>query len=843
MLYMNLFRVALIALTMVFLSPATSYGQEAAVKTGDNLPEAPQPVVKPTVKPSVALPVTSDVVGRIRRTSKSLNQELETIRKNVNSPTATINSLVKSRGQLVVLRKKIARERGVLETPLADFKARLNEIGPVPKKGETEAKSITEQRAALSKVFDKLKAAQKKLDLLDLAAGQLATKTSTLQKKAFVKRVLVSRKSVVNPKLWWDFTPTLFDVGPRVVSVFEAWIKPAGSDGKISGIASMLAIMASFSLSLLLVAYIWGKMSHPPIRIGDATDLRRIWRAVGGTAVVAVIGIVSVSFGLIVLDLSAVEDIRISRVVVALGEIIFSTAVMVTVLRALLAPANSEWRLVNMADEPAHKLFWYGMLAALLFGVDRGALALADITFMPLEFVVGINAVVSIGLIFLIAKMVTISRGCEQLLDNIDLHSDRNFYFAWAHRFFLIIWAILVVAILALLLGYVALAHFILTNTLVTGALVIVLHLVHHLVDELVTSSTQPWSRIGKFIRGNLGFGDETIRRLGLLFSTITDFSVILIGAPIILALWTITWVDFSALATQAFFGFKIGDVFIQPAKIFLGIVIFIIGVLMVRVLSLWLQKRILERSNIDAGVQNSISTGVKYAGLLLAAGFSLTAAGLDFSKLAIVAGALSVGIGFGLQSVVSNFVSGLILLAERPIRIGDWIEVGAGEGVVQKINVRSTEILTFDRCSVIVPNSSFISDPVRNWSQGSSIGRIKVNIGVGYDSDPEQVKEILLKCAHAHDGIVDSPPSRVMFMDFGASSLDFQLRVFLKDIGDSISVASDLRFAIFRELKIAGVEIPFPQRDINIRDVDKLAEAFVRKPASRKAPRKAPRK
>ncbi len=839
MSYVSSIRSFVFGLLAVLISAQPAFAQETT-KPVPTVPLSPvqQPAESKTQLTTDAAEV-EDSIARARRTYDALKKELEDTRKAITSPTVDVDDLLASRAKLVQLRKNITKARSSLKRPIDDFAARLKQVGPAPEKDQSEAQSITDQRASLEKISNGLKAAQKQLDLLELEAGQLTAKTSELQKDAFVERVFDPRQSILNPKLWWSFTSILGDAGIRSTSIFQVWNKPAGTTEKISGTSSFLAVLAVFTLAILLILFVWAKMSNPPKRVGQASDLRRIWRAVGGTLIVAFIGFVAIVVGLTVLALSSVEDPRISRVVVTIGEIIFSTGVLITVLRAILAPTNSSWRLVNLDDKAARTLFRYGLFAALVFGFDRGATSIADITFLPLEFVVGLHALTAIFLVITMAKMVSTSRNAQALIDNIQLHEDRSFYFTWASRFFLPLWVLLGVTVVALLLGYIALAHFIITNTLVTAAMVIILYLLHHLVDALVSSSTQPWSRFGKAIRSKMGLGDETIRRVGLLLSTITDVSVIFLGAPLILALWTITWVDFNNLATQAFFGFKIGDVFVEPAKILLAVLMLVIGIIVVRLFSAWLNRRILSRSTIDAGVQNSIATGVKYTGLILIAGFALSAAGLDFSKLAIVAGALSVGIGFGLQSVVSNFVSGLILLAERPIRIGDWISVGAGEGVVKKINVRSTEIETFDRCLVIVPNSSFITDPVQNWSHGSPIGRIKVNIGVGYDSDPRQVEEIFLKCATDHARVISSPTPRVMFMDFGASSLDFQLRVFIDDIGYVTVVSSDLRFAIFEALKEAGIEIPFPQRDINIRDADKLAKAFSKKQPARKAVKK----
>ena len=283
-----------------------------------------------------------------------------------------------------------------------------------------------------------------------------------------------------------------------------------------------------------------------------------------------------------------------------------------------------------------------------------------------------------------------------------------------------------------------------------------------------------------------------------------------------------------------AFFGFTVGGLTISVYTLFLATALFLIGYFITIGIRNWLQGRYFPTTNLDRGLTNSISTVVGYIGLLLAAILAITAAGFDLSNLAIVAGALSVGIGFGLQSVVGNFVSGLILLAERPIKAGDWVVTTGGEGTVKRISVRSTEIETFDRATIIVPNSTLISDPVTNWTHGTKMGRIILPIGVGYDSDPDQVRDILLECAKEHDLVLGHPAPIVYFMEFGASSLDFQLRCYLADINNMVVVQSALRFSILRALREANIEIPFPQRQISIKYDDDVPVPSPKEPVSR---------
>ena len=189
-----------------------------------------------------------------------------------------------------------------------------------------------------------------------------------------------------------------------------------------------------------------------------------------------------------------------------------------------------------------------------------------------------------------------------------------------------------------------------------------------------------------------------------------------------------------------------------------------------------WLNARVLSQTQIDKGVRDSVTKGATYTGYILAAAFALTAAGLDFSNFALIAGALGVGIGFGLQSIVSNFVSGLILLAERPIKAGDWVEVKGGSGLVKQINVRATEIETFDASTIIVPNSLLISEPVLNYTHRDSIGRFKVRVPVALGSDPVKVKELMLAAAKNHALVLFRPEPAVVLSDVSEKGYTFDL-------------------------------------------------------------------
>jgi potassium efflux system protein len=285
----------------------------------------------------------------------------------------------------------------------------------------------------------------------------------------------------------------------------------------------------------------------------------------------------------------------------------------------------------------------------------------------------------------------------------------------------------------------------------------------------------------------------------------------LILGIPLILLTWGFQIADIEAWIYSFFTQIRIGNISISIVGILGGILLFGLGFVVTRWVQKWIDGNVLARSQVDLGVRNSVKTGIGYLGVGLAVLVGVSAAGIDLSSFALVASALSVGIGFGLQNIVSNFVSGLILLAERPFKVGDWVVAGTTEGFVRRISVRATEIETFQRQTVIVPNSVLINGQVGNWTHRNKLGRIEVAISVHAGNDPRHVQDVLADVVRTQQGLLRNPEPIVVFQAFSKDTLDFEIRAFLADILNGTGVKSDLRASILERFRAEDIPLGGP--------------------------------
>ena len=386
--------------------------------------------------------------------------------------------------------------------------------------------------------------------------------------------------------------------------------------------------------------------------------------------------------------------------------------------------------------------------------------------------------------------------------------------------------SVIVVTLLASLFadwaGYNNLANFIVIGISASITAWILTHFMVTLWTEFFNSLDDGDFAWQRYLRQKIGVQPGEYLPGSLWFRFVFAIVVWSIFIIAILKIWGMSDSSLRLIYDYVIEGFDIGTVRIVPSKLVTSLLVLAVLLSLVGWIKRRLQQAWLSRSRLDRGSKESMVSLTGYVGVMIVFLVSLSVAGLELANLALIAGALSVGIGFGLQNVVNNFVSGIVLLFERPIKTGDWIIVGGSEGYVKKIQLRSTVIQTFDRADIIVPNSEIIASQVTNWMLNDSVGRIKVPVKVAYGTDPRLVEEILLKIANAHSMVVTRSPTvespSVLFREFGDSALVFELRCFITDIDYYKQVVSEFNYCIVTDFKEAGIEIPFPQTDLHLK-------------------------
>lgn len=376
-------------------------------------------------------------------------------------------------------------------------------------------------------------------------------------------------------------------------------------------------------------------------------------------------------------------------------------------------------------------------------------------------------------------------------------------------------------SLVAELAGYRNLSSFVFGGVLATTISLALTILIYRLLKDLCDGLDESRLDWQVSVRKRIGLKKGDVFP-GLIWIRLIIFIGLWGGfAFLVLHVWQLDDPWLTIISSYLFEGFEIGSLSVTPTIVAGGILAFAITIYLTRYIKKSILPHALKYTNLDRGAREALTSLIGYVGVAAAFLIALSIAGVQMQNIAIVAGALSVGIGFGLQNIVNNFISGLILLFERPIRRGDWIVTGDTEGYVKAINIRSTQIQTFDRADVIVPNSELIAAKVTNWMLRDPHGRISITIGVAYKSDVEKVRQILLDIANNHPMVMkDYPqlsPPRVLFRYFGENSLDFELRCFIRDIDQRLNVISELNFAIVAAFRNEGIEIPFPQRVVTV--------------------------
>ena len=492
-----------------------------------------------------------------------------------------------------------------------------------------------------------------------------------------------------------------------------------------------------------------------------------------------------------------------ARIAEAVLRAVLMFAVVSALITTVLAPHEPMRRLVEFGDGTARRISLLLQWMAAIYASDLALTSLSRVLYLPLSISVVQSLIASLAFAaLLIGILLTPFQTPAVDGREAEVSRERPRWLKYP------LWVAALVIIVAALLGYVALARFAAQQIVMTGVVALVATLLFLAIRAFTREPGQAAHPVGQMLEARFGLDAPRRQQLARLTEAALTLTLAILALPVLMLQWGFSPAEIRDWLKAALFGFEVGQFRISLARILIGIVLFTALLFVTRLFQRWMREAILVQPRVDIGVANSIDTTVGYAGTILAALIAISYAVFCLKKKTIVAGALSVGIGLGLQSIVNNFVSGLILLVERPIKVGDWIVVGNEQGNVKSISVRSTEIETFDKASLIVPNSELISARVLNWTHRNSVGRIVIKFATAPTADPSAVSVILEEAAAAHADVLQFPKPSVTFDGFSAKELNFTLRAHVGDIGRGSAVSSSLRAAVLARFRAADVPL-----------------------------------
>lgn len=775
-----------------------------AQATGAKPSEAKPSDAKPAAPPAAKAEVPEQF-KKVRAKLDAAKAELDAREKQLGHTDLTVADLTAIRDSAVTVTDEIRTLVTRLDAPLEAARERLAQLGPKPKDTQ-ESADVAAERGEREAAVTRIDETQRLARALVVQGDQIVDRVSNRRRESFTRDLLQRSQPLVGPGLW---TKVMGDV-PRDTRALQSAVSDIGLLFSRNGsLTNLLFLGLAFGIS---VALYFGRRNIAPKgarRDAARTDPSRravmlaAWRVILLGTVPAVAGSYAVYYAL---DATNLLPSRLLPVAAAiLGGLAF-IAFVEALCDGLLSPEKPAWRPAPVSDAAATRLTRLAVGIATVITVVKSVEALNS----------GISAALPISIatrgIGAVATALILAVGLHRFADTEQeeeacfgpyVPTKTTTGIGGPAR--LLGWAAVALIGLGALVGYVAFAAFLIDQLIWDASVLVLLYLLVQSVDIFVGRALSDETRLATTLQANTGLRKRSLNQISVLATGAARLVLFLAAAILVLAPWGLDSTDIVSSVRQAFFGFKVGDVTISLSSIAFGIGILVVGVFITRGVQRWLENTYLPATDLDAGLRNSITTVAGYCGFLIALALAFSYLGLSLEKLTIVAGALSVGIGFGLQSIVNNFVSGLLLLWERPIRVGDQVVIGDQEGIVKRISVRSTEIQTFDRSAVIVPNSNLISGVVKNRVRGDRTGRVSITVSVLRNQDPVRAAEMIAACAQGHSDVLKEPAPRVVFKKIGDPFLEFELLVWIVDVSLGQKVVTDLNFSVFSTLSEAG--------------------------------------
>jgi len=769
--------------------------------------EKPAPDVAPAPEQDTAEPplpkVTPPTLEELLEPIGAITVAIEAAEQQLEQPPEGQNELATLRSDIEKIGFRAKAAADALRPRLEEVRSQIAKLGDAPAAdAPPEAPEVAAERDRLNTLAAQIDGAIKKADLIEVRAQQLVSRVQHVRQGIFTRFLLRQSDSPLQPSVW-QTTAEQLGVAPRqILFILTNWWSVASSNipGAIAVLAA--ALIVYLFLRLLTGGLIRSRLNGAPTQTPPVHE--RAASAVWVTAAFALPAGLAAIVLYVGLDEMQLLYWQAERFAQALLSSFLVFVAISALARAALQPTRPRWRLFDLADSSAATICRAVQAIAGIYALDFLARRMISILALPGDVGIAAASLASLLIAILLLVILRTPFAPRTLAPGIVVSRWRPFWLK------LLLLALALAVLGSALLGYISLGRFLAGQLLMTGSGLVLVALLHIAIKGLRAGPADAAHPLNALLEQNLKLDETGRRRMLRVARLVLNLVLVGVAAPIILVGWGVTSAEILSWLRTAVLGFEVGGVHISLARILVALVLFAVLLGATRLFQRWIAARALPDSRFDPGVVNSIYTGAGYLGFAVALLVAVAYAGFDITSLAIVAGALSVGIGFGLQSIVNNFVSGLVLLVERPIKVGDWIVTRDGEGYVRHISVRATEIETFDRASLIVPNSELITHTVTNLTHRNQLGRLNISVRVSYASDPELAQRVLQEAAEANTSILRHPPPLVVLDNLGDQAMEYSVRVYLADVNHSLQVQTEMRTQIVKGLRAAGVDIPY---------------------------------
>jgi len=769
-----------------------------ALGGGASLPAFAQEVQPQTQESAKSSPI----VDEQQKVLTDLERRTDEFEKRIPGSVEDDERLVQIRLGLDEIATELLKSGAAFRPRLSEINGRLEQLGAAPADGQpAEADIVADERKSLLAEKAQINALIGKAEDLSIRVRKLIDTVAGMRSDLF-QRVLTDRYDLVDamgPQTFQDANTELERFGRTIWS----WLRFVLQFKFQAVIGATFMALVAAAILMFGGRRVFGRLLVPDPAIEEPSYLSRLsvafWSTFLPSAALAMFLLATAFF---------FNYFNVLRDDIGLYLWWFSAVILLAfcanrLTNAALSPSQPNWRLIAIETRPARWLVAIATVMAIVLGASIFLAIVNDQMGSPLNVTIARSFMASmvVGVLLVLAGFIR---------PFLDQQGRWRRWPRWLRMFFFGVGGL---TVLTALLGYIGLATFISVQVVITGTILLTAYVGFLSARAIGEEGGFAGTVFGRQLAGKAGMNETTLDQIGLVVSIAINLLIVAIFLPLTLLMWGFQFGDLRAWAYRLATGIQIGSITISLTGILTGIVVFVGGYFLTRWFQGWLDGSVMARGKVDLGVRNSIRTVVGYAGLALAGLVGVSAAGIDLSNLALIAGGLSLGIGFGLQNVVSNFVSGLILLAERPFKAGDWIVAGDVSGTVKKISVRATEIETFQRQTMILPNSVLINGAVGNWTLRNKLGRLDIKVNLAYGSDVQKAHRVLLEIAKSQPMVLKNPEPFVLFVNFGPAALEFEIRVFLADILNSNIVQNDIRFAVLARFEQEGIEIPSTPR------------------------------